>query len=282
VTPVRLLATDLDGTLLRSDNTVSDVTRETVARALDAGLQVVFVTGRPTRWLWEVADAVGHTGVVVAANGALTIDLTDETVLHTQSLDADVLHAATKTLREEFPEAVFAVEAEDGFWFEHGYVHDWVVAKDRDRQGRPVSLPEPHDVAEVLAAPGVIKLLARVRGGDPDAFLAAASRVLGDTVTVTSSATSALIEISAAGVSKASGLARLCERHGITAEEVIAVGDMPNDVPMLEWAGRGYAVANAHPSAKASADAVLPWTNDDDAVARVLRAALDGRLPETA
>jgi Cof subfamily protein (haloacid dehalogenase superfamily) len=276
---MKLFATDLDGTLLRSDNTASDATREAVAEALAQDVQVVFVTGRPTRWLWEVVDQVGHTGIVVASNGALTIDLTTETVLHTAQLDVDVLEAATKTLRAEFPDVVFAVEADTGFVYEHGYVHDWTIAHDRDRQGKAVSLPEPRDFADLLSAPGVIKLLAKIPGSDPDAFTTAASTVLGDTVTVTSSAKSALIEISAVGVTKASGLSLHCERHGISADEVVAVGDMPNDVPMLEWAGHGYAVANAHPAAKECADAVLPWTNDDDAVAKLLRAGLAGTLP---
>ena len=77
-------------------------------------------------------------------------------------------------------------------------------------------------------------------------------------------------EISAAGVTKAAGLAWLCERHGVTADQVVAFGDMPNDIPLLSWAGRGVAVGNAHPALRAVADEVTD-TNDEDGVARYLR-----------
>ena len=128
-------------------------------------------------------------------------------------------------------------------------------------------------MAEIIARPAV-KLLAKVRDAQPDEFLAAAAEVLGDTAYVTRSASSGLLEISASGVTKAAGLARHCETLGLSAAEVAAVGDMPNDIPMLEWAGRSYAVANAHPATQAAADVVLAESNNDDAVATLIRSLL--------
>jgi hydroxymethylpyrimidine pyrophosphatase-like HAD family hydrolase len=84
-----------------------------------------------------------------------------------------------------------------------------------------------------------------------------------------SSVTDTLLEISASGVSKASALARLCETHEIDRRDVIAFGDMPNDLPMLAWAGHSVAVANAHPDVRAAADE-LTASNDEAGVARVL------------
>ena len=84
-----------------------------------------------------------------------------------------------------------------------------------------------------------------------------------------SSTNDTLIEISAMGVSKASGLARLCRRLHIDREDVIAFGDMPNDLPMLAWAGHAVAVANAHPQVIAAADEVTA-ANDESGVAQVL------------
>ncbi len=77
------------------------------------------------------------------------------------------------------------------------------------------------------------------------------------------------MEVSAVGVTKGDGLARLCGRLGVDAADVVGFGDMPNDIPMLTWAGTSYAVANAHPSVLAAADHTAP-TNDDDGVATVL------------
>jgi Cof subfamily protein (haloacid dehalogenase superfamily) len=273
---VKLLATDLDGTLLRSDNTVSDATREALVEAERVGFQVVFVTGRPTRWLWEVADASGYTGVVVAANGAVTFDLATQAVLHSDELDPHTLESVTGVLRSEFPDVYFATDFGEEFAYEEGYTHDWEITTIRDRSGNPMPIPQAAELAQIIARPAV-KLLAKVRGAHPDEFLAAAAEVVGDTAYVTRSATSGLLEISASGVSKATGLARHCEAIGLTAAEVAAVGDMPNDIPMLTWAGRSYAVANAHPATQAAADVVLAESNDDDAVARLLRSLLDQR-----
>ena len=90
-----------------------------------------------------------------------------------------------------------------------------------------------------------------------DELLALGTALLGADVAVTSSSHDALLEIAAAGVTKATGLASLAERAGVAAAEVIAFGDMPNDLPMLEWAGWGVAVANAHPSVRAVVDALI-------------------------
>ena len=114
-----------------------------------------------------------------------------------------------------------------------------------------------------------MKLLAKDLDADPDCFRAAAAAVVGDTATVTTSSRNGLLEIAAPGVTKASGLAEVAAMHGIEPAQVVAVGDMPNDVAMLSWAGRAYAVANAHPSVLAVADDVLP-SNDDDGVATLI------------
>ena len=97
--------------------------------------------------------------------------------------------------------------------------------------------------------------------------------VVGDEVVVTWTSPH-LLELSAAGVTKASTLARVCEHVGVGAGEVLAFGDMPNDTAMLSWAGRGYAVAGADPLAVAAADEVVP-SNDDDGVARTLARVFD-------
>lgn len=270
---IRLVATDLDGTLLRSDGTVSDRTRAAIKAAVDAGLVVAFVTGRPPRWLDDVIDQTGHVGVAVGANGAVLYDMSDQRVLSLHSLATELMVELATELRSRFPEVQFAVEYGHGFAAEPGYVHDWQINPRYDRQGRPIPPPLIGDLATIAARPGV-KLLAKDRGVDVDEFLVEASVLVGDRATVTHSSSVGLLEIAAAGVTKATGLAELAVGHNIDQQEVLAVGDMPNDVPMLRWAAHSYAVANAHPAAIEAADNVI-GSNDDDAVASLIETLLE-------
>jgi Cof subfamily protein (haloacid dehalogenase superfamily) len=255
----KLVATDLDGTIVRSDGTISDRTRSALAAVEEAGAVLVLVTGRPPRWMPPIVEATGHRGLAICANGALVYDLhTEQVVQHALMSAADVAHVVA-ALRRDVPGISFAVERPgSGFAHEPAYRPRW------DSNDPKVVQP-----IEELVAQGVAKLLARHEELGPDELLATAHRSVGDRGTLTHSSTDGLLEISASGVSKASGLAALAEEHGITADEVVAFGDMPNDLPMLSWAGLGVAVANAHPEVLAVADEVTA-SNDDDGVARVL------------
>lgn len=274
MTDVRLFASDLDGTLLRSDGTVSEASRAALAAAEQAGLTVVFVTGRPARWVHEVADATGHTGVAVLANGAVIYDLHTETVLESFPIDEAVLADITAILRREIPEVTFGFEQGLRFAHEPAYLHDWQMVPKEDRAGRPLDPPRAGELAELLRGEPSVKLLAKGTGLPADDFMDRVEELVGDVVTVTRSGHSPLVEISALGITKASGLAAMAGERGVDQVQVAAVGDMPNDVPMLMWAGHSYAVANAHPSAQQAAGAVLDETNDEDAVAHLLTSLL--------
>lgn len=270
---IRMVASDLDGTLLRSDGLVSDRTRAALRAARDAGLVVAFVTGRPTRWLDEVIDTTGHVGLAVGANGAVIYDMETEQVLTAHTISPDTLHDLCADLRKALPHVSFAVEHLGGFAAEEPYVHDWAINPRVDRRGQPMAPPVIGDLATILDQPAV-KLLAKDREADVDAMFTDVLNLIGARATVTHSSSFGLIEIAAPGVTKATGLAEIAASHGVDAAEVVAVGDMPNDVPMLEWAGRAYAVANAHRYAKAAADEVI-GSNDDDAVARLIESLLN-------
>jgi Cof subfamily protein (haloacid dehalogenase superfamily) len=273
-TRVRMVASDLDGTLLRSDGTLSERSRAALRAADAAGLLVSFVTGRPPRWLDEIAEATGHTGVAVGANGAVLYDLAVEQIISAHYLEPDALAVLTAELRSGFEDVQFAVEYGDGFAAEPGYVHDWQINPRTDRRGRPIPPPLIADLATIISRPGV-KLLAKDRGADVDDFMTSVDTLLAGRATVTHSSTVGLLEIAAPGVTKATGLAELAASHGIEPAEVVTIGDMPNDVPMLEWAGVSYAVANGHPAALAAAGEVL-GSNDDDAVAQLIESLLAG------
>ncbi|HEV7653971.1 MAG TPA: Cof-type HAD-IIB family hydrolase [Mycobacteriales bacterium] len=255
----RMAATDLDGTLIRTDGTVSQRTCDAMHAAEAAGIVLALVTGRPPRWMAPVAEATGHAGVAVCANGALLYDLHTETVLDSSLLDVESQHRVVAALRSVAPGLSFAAEYAPGFGHEAGYRHGWDLGLTDVRVG---------PAEEILDRP-VAKLLARHRTMSADELLALAVEVLGGSVAVTSSSREALLEISAAGVTKASALAALAGRQGISPAEVVAFGDMPNDLPMLAWAGRAVAVANAHPEVLALADEITA-SNDEDGVALVL------------
>jgi Cof subfamily protein (haloacid dehalogenase superfamily) len=254
----RLVATDLDGTVVRSDGTIAPRTRAVIERVEAAGVPFVMVTGRPPRWMAQVVEMTGHRGLAVCANGALVYDLHTERVVERFLLEQEVAVEVARTLRDELPDIAFAVERPDlGFAHEHAYVPSW-------------EQPEHHPLpVEELVSGGVVKLLARHPGLGSDELLAAARAAVGERATFTHSSNDGLLEISAAGVSKATGLAALARQAGVEAADVVAFGDMPNDLPMLAWAGRGVAVGNAHPDVLELADEVTA-SNDDDGVAQVL------------
>jgi Cof subfamily protein (haloacid dehalogenase superfamily) len=259
MTPPRLVATDLDGTTVRSDYTVSERTVKAFARVERAGAMLVMVTGRPPRWIHPVASAVGHRGVAICANGALVYDLHTEQVVGSHLMVAEALRSAVEALTAALPGLGFAVEYEEGIQYAHGYeLSGW----DNAEKDGSVEL-------EKLVSRPAAKLLARHPELDADALLAEATKLVGDLVLPTHSNGRRLIEMSALGVSKASTLAELCEQHGIDACDVVAFGDMPNDLPMLMWAGHSYAVANAHPLVLDAVDTKVAG-NDDDGVARTI------------
>jgi Cof subfamily protein (haloacid dehalogenase superfamily) len=272
MTEIRMVATDLDGTLLRSDGTVSERSRKALRAAAEAGLVVAFVSGRPPRWLDDLVDETGHVGVAVGANGAVLYDMATEQMLSAHPLEVPELRAITAEMRAAFPAVTFAVEYGDCFAAEADYVHDWRINPRTDRRGRPIPPPLIADLDTIIERPAV-KLLAKDRAADADDFLNSAEPLLAGRATVTHSSSVGLLEIGAAGVTKATGLAELASRNGVLPAEIAAIGDMPNDVPMLQWAGRSYAVANAHPAARAAAGAVV-GSNDEDAVAVLIESLL--------
>lgn len=270
--PPRLIATDLDGTLLRDDKSVSPRTVAALAAAEAAGIEVFFVTGRPARWMEVVSDHLHGHGLAICGNGAAVVDLHEGPGHHRFTMVREVGHAnareTVRLLREGAPGTVFAIEQTYAFHQEHAYpsIH--------------VERPDSYGDADELLAPGgaasrlpVLKLLAFHPALEPDAFLSLARTVVGDRVTVTRSSPTALVEISGPGVSKASTLAMCCAVRGISPEEVVAFGDMPNDIEMLTWAGHAYAMGNAHPDALRAAGRRTA-ANNEDGVAVVIEKIL--------
>ena len=258
----RLVATDLDGTLLDPDGRVSDRTR-TVLDELDArDVPVVFTTGRPVRWMVDLWEAVGGHGLAICSNGGIVYDVARREVRDFSAVPREVGLEVAELVRAAVPGTTFAVEHTAGWASEIGFPRH----------------PDDHDSVqgewESIWTDDVVKVLAVHREHDPEEFWRLVDDAVGHLATTTWSSTFALVEISAAGVTKATTLATVAAEMGIAAGEVVAFGDMPNDLPMLEWAGRSYAMANAHPSVRDAADLVAPG-NDEDGVATVLTELFD-------
>jgi hydroxymethylpyrimidine pyrophosphatase-like HAD family hydrolase len=254
----RLVATDLDGTLLDDDGLLSARTQDVLRRVQERGVRVVIVTARPLRWMDELwAQVGGGRGVGIVSNGAITYDIGSRQVLELQGIPAEAGLPMVEALREAAPGTAIALECLGGYRHEPAYV---------DLHPTPPDM-RVGDLAELWDEPAV-KVLAQHLTLDPDDFRARAIDAIGDAATPTWTIDH-LMEISAPGVTKGGALAALCADLGVAPDQVVAFGDMPNDLAMLTWAGTSYAVANGHESVLAAADHVAP-RNSEDGVAVTL------------
>ncbi len=261
-----LIACDVDGTLLADDERISPRTRDAVRAAVEAGAQFVLATGRPPRWIKPVVDDLGFAPMAVCANGAVIYDPATDRVVSARTLSVATLGELVEIATRVIPGAGLAVErigrsAHDAvtpqFVSSPGYEHAWLN-------------PDNTEVSiEDLLSDPAVKLLIRKAGARSADMAAELAKHVGIEGDITYSTNNGLIEIVPLGISKATGIAELARPRGITDDDVVAFGDMPNDVPMLLRAGHGVAMGNAHPDAIAAADEVTT-PNTDDGVARVL------------
>ncbi len=271
----RLAAIDLDGTLLRTDGTVSARTRAALHATRGAGIDVVLVTARSPRSVRVIAADLGLGGVALCANGATVYDLDADIILEHRPLSVDIAHRVARGLRQRVPGIAFAWELELRF----GSEPEYESRRDGVRWPRPDDSYPPCDVLEWRTP--MTKLLARVPDDDLLAVLEAARTLCGEEAEVTL-AGDAFVEVIAAGVGKEVALAALARERLVPSEQVVAFGDQLTDAGMLRWAGLGVAVANATAFALEAADEVTA-SNDEDGVALVLeRLAADGQPSSSA
>ncbi|MCB0978511.1 MAG: HAD family hydrolase [Acidimicrobiales bacterium] len=263
----RAIATDLDGTLLRSDSSVSDRTRNAVHAAEDSGLLFVVATGRPPRWIAPIVEALGDRGLVVCANGASVYDPAAHEIVEATELDPAVVEELIDDLDGILPKVVYGVEQQFDYAIDEA-VHGLGVDPEALWPGVRVG-----PIRSFLDRP-VTKLIARTPSPARPGLAAEVQEALGDRALVTHSTDESFLEISRPDVHKAATVERLLERSGIFSGEVVSFGDMPNDIELLRWSGLGVAVANAAPSVRDAADEVTA-SNDDDGVAQVIERILE-------
>ncbi len=256
---VRLVATDLDGTLLRPDGSVSERTVRAVRAAQAAGLLVVPVTGRPPRVTWEAASHAGLGPLGVCANGAAIVEIPTMAVVESVTIAAEICHEIVLSVRSLLPGVLFAVEDLDSFTHEDGFMDpSW---------GWTDPAQEVDDIRRAIDG-RCMKLVMRRPGWAAVELLAALQSEIAERGHLTSSGLD-WVEVGAPGVSKAYALERVCASLGVGVSEVLAVGDNHNDLTVLGWAAHAAAPANAIPEVLAAVDVVIP-ANTEDGVAVLL------------
>jgi len=254
----KLIATDLDGTLVRSDDTVSAYTCEVLDRVRAAGIRIVGATGRGPRLASLSRNDIRVADYLVLAQGGWVLDQAEGVYLRTARLSGAALAPLLEKLQAEVGELSVMVEA-----LEHDGAPLW---GDFDPTWRYPVVLERRPRAECLTG-DVIKAFARSFHRDVDDLLAVARRIVPPDVASVTQAGLNYVEICPPNVDKGTGLAVVADAVGVDPADVLVFGDMPNDLPMFAWAGWGrVAVANAHPEVLAVADEVT-LTNDQDGVA---------------
>lgn len=261
----RLIASDLDGTIVAHYGEISQRTIDAFRKAHDLGVEVFFVTGRPPRWMPEIKEAFG-IGKAICGNGAMLYDLHNDKVLEEWLIPIEAQLETVNRLRAAIPQISFAVESHNYFHREKKYIPRWDVGLDN------IGV---ETIEEIVTSPA-LKMLARCSDQEltSDEMLEIARHELDGLVTVThSNPHDSLLEISALGVSKGATLARMAARLGIDAKDCVSFGDNPNDFSMLAWCGRSYAMADGHAEAPLHAKAIA-GPHMEDGVAIVIEELL--------
>ncbi|WP_405849248.1 HAD family hydrolase [Streptomyces niveus] len=262
--PYKLVATDLDGTLLGEDHTVSARTREALTAATAAGAAHIIVTGRAVPWTRGILDDLGYDGLAVCGQGAQVYHAGEHRLLTSVTLDRQVAVVALSKIEAEVGPLALAASRD-------GLDGDVLIGPGYQVQDGPLPSLRLDDRAEMWTQP-INKVYIQHPELSDDALAKVARETVGGMVAVVM-AGPGVVEILPLGLSKATGLSLAARRLGVTAADTIAFGDMPNDIPMFGWARHGVAMANAHEALKAVADEVTA-SNDDDGIAVVLEKLL--------
>ncbi|MFG2429831.1 HAD family hydrolase [Streptomyces sp. NPDC048590] len=262
--PYKLVATDLDGTLLRDDHTVSPRTREALATVTAAGAAHIVVTGRAVPWTRHILDDLGYEGLAVCGQGAQVYHAGEHKLLTSLTLDRQLAGLALSKIEAEVGPLALAASRD-------GLEGEVLVGPGYRVQEGPLPAVFMNDPAEMWTAP-LNKVYIQHPELNDDALAHAARQAVGSLVNVVM-AGPGVVEILPLGLSKATGLSLAARRLGLKASDTLAFGDMPNDVPMFGWARHGVAMANAHDDLKAVAHEITA-SNEHDGIALVLEELL--------
>ncbi|QDY81069.1 HAD family hydrolase [Streptomyces qinzhouensis] len=259
-----MIATDLDGTLLRGDGTVSTRNRDALAAATAAGAAHIVVTGRGVPWTRHILDDLDYTGLAVCGQGAQVYHAGEHRLLTSLTLDRKIAAIALAKLEAEIGRVALAASRD-------GLDGDVLISPDYAAHDGPLPYVPLTDVEQLWAEP-LSKIYIQHHSLDDDALTKVARETVGGLVDVVM-AGPGVVELIPLGLTKATGLSLAARRLGVKASGTIAFGDMPNDIPMFAWAAHGVAMSNAHDELKAVADAVTV-SNEEDGIAVTLEGLL--------
>ncbi|SDK79565.1 hypothetical protein SAMN05216298_1396 [Glycomyces sambucus] len=267
-----VIASDLDGTLLAPGGTLSERTRDALAAARAEGVSVVAVTARTPYGVDMLPDLIPLLDGAICANGAIDYVPGTGSVRVLRSIRIGPGRRVAAAIAKRLPDAVFAVETGTGIVGEEAY-RPLVGASNWD------FVPDVDAVFKRAKRAVKIKVYCAERTGEEMAAAVEGAELGG--LSMCHWGDFGMLDFNARGADKAFGLASWCKERRVGPDEVIAFGDMPNDVPMLAWAGRSYAMGDAHPEAvEAATDRTA--TNAEDGVAQVIEALLAGEAANAA
>lgn len=245
----RLIVSDIDGTLLDRNHRVPKRNREAVSRAVAAGAEFALATGRPFRWIMPVLEQLPVRPVCVTSNGAVIYDSAEDRVLSAHELSpealAETVNVATQVL-QPLGGAGFGAERAGGSLLDP--VEELFVVESHYSENALFEGFGLVSVGELVSKPAVKLLIRNTDYSAPELYELVAPHIDPELAHVTYSMSEGVLEVAAPNVTKRGGVQWLAEHHGIAREDIIAFGDMPNDIEMLEWAGFGVAMENAHPA----------------------------------
>lgn len=274
----RLLAIDIDGTLVNSRDELTAATRQALVRAGESGIQVVLATGRRYSRTLHLVEPLGIHVPLVTASGALVKDPRDHRTLFQAAFEPDLLPNILQAMaRLGFEPVVCADTYQEGFDY-----YQW-----RSEAASP-------ELAEFFRLnPGCGRLWPNLLTEPPPGVFVAFTMGTREQMTALQKSlhslwpgklsthvlrspryTGFLCEVAPAGITKWSAIQRLAEQWGVTEPEICAVGDDVNDIPMIRGAGLGVAMGNALPEVKAAADRVAP-SHDEDGLVHVVNWLLE-------
>ncbi|MBM7051668.1 MULTISPECIES: HAD family hydrolase [unclassified Rothia (in: high G+C Gram-positive bacteria)] len=267
---IKLIASDIDGTLIGHDFAFRPRTLDALAAARTAGVHLVLVTGRPYRWLSAIVEQMGgYDSYAICSNGAVTYHLGRQEIIETRTLTGEQMLQVHSLLKEALPGAHFTAETIDAAYIDG----DFQVVPGGPFDGIRCEYGALEDA--ITPKSEIIKYLVRLDEADPAELLEKVRSLVGQYVSVTHAVPgSPLIEMAQLGLNKGCVLEDFAAARGIDASEVAAFGDMPNDTEMLLWAGHGYALESGAPAVQAAVGRTCP-PFDEDGVAQVIEQLLD-------
>ena len=279
----KLIALDLDGTVLNSEGVISDITVSTIKRAIENGIHIVLATGRSVGLICEEIKCIKGIKYAITSNGAAIVDLKENKIIYSNFLSIDILKKIIKIIRD-FPIIVEFYANGYAYIDEEVFFNPIKYGLNKESLGLMYNnhklvkdiflLIEEEQENEFLCF--VEKINIPFLKGDMREDLFKRLSSMNNDIKITSSVKDNL-EINSYNANKGNGLEELSRFINISLEETAAIGDNNNDIEMIQKAGIGIAMGNAIEDIKIKAD-FITLNNDNDGVAEMISKILDGNL----